>query len=134
VRPRRGCNIYGVTFILIGNASANALSFASNVLAAADYTGNTQNAVRAIAIGTMTGVCLMHGIWRRLGIVVNNIFALFKLLMMLMIIIVGFMSIGGKVFGTEPTMKTNLDPKNSFVDAQDQPYGVSRCGVCVWRF
>lgn len=114
--------MYGVIFILIGNASANALSFAIKVLTAAGYTNNSENVVRAVAIGTMTGVCLLHGIWRKLGIVVNNVFALFKLLMLLMIIILGFISIGGKVFGAEPAAKSNLDPQNSFKNAQDQPY------------
>lgn len=123
--------VYGVTFVLIGNASANALSFASKVLAAAEYNGNTQNAVRAVAVGVMTGVCLMHGIWRKLGIAVNNVFAVFKLLMLLMIIILGFVSLGGRVFGIKPPVTENLDPKKSFAHAQTEAYGYAQAYLGV---
>jgi amino acid transporter len=131
--------VYGIAFILVGNAAANALSFASHVLAAAGkkevYSDsppkNLSNNVRAIAIGTMTGVCLMHGIWRRVGIAVNNVFAFFKILMLLMIIILGFMSIGGKVFGTPPPISKNLDPSLSFKNPEKEPYGYAGAYLAV---
>jgi hypothetical protein len=60
--------IYGITFILIGNAAANALSFASHVITASgnDVYNDTpsrrvSNMVRGIAVGTMTAVYLLHG-------------------------------------------------------------------------
>lgn len=131
--------VYGITFILIGNASANALSFASHVLSASGHTEiyaaspprYLGNLVSGIAVGTMILVCLMHGIWRRLGIAVNNVFALFKLLMLLMIIILGFMSIGGKVFGTPPPVSDNLAPSNSFKNAQKETYGYAEAYLAV---
>lgn len=131
--------VYGITFILIGNASANALSFASHLLSASGHTEvyaaspprYLGNWVRGIAVGTMTVVCLMHGIWRRLGIAVNNVFALFKLLMLLLIIILGFMSIDGKVFGTPPPVSENLAPSNSFKNPRKEAYGYAEAYLAV---
>ena len=89
------------------------------------------NMVSGIAVVTMTGVCLLHGIWRRAGIVVNNTFAFFKLLMLLMIIILGFMSIGGKVFNTSPPVSDNLTPSKSFKNAQTEAYGYAEAYLSV---
>ncbi|KAH8703794.1 amino acid/polyamine transporter I [Talaromyces proteolyticus] len=131
--------VYGITFIIIGHASANSLSFASHVLSASGYTEvyDTSpprylgNWVRGIAIGTMILVCLMHGIWRRLGIAVNNVFALIKLLMLLLIILLGFMSIGGNVFKTPPPDSENLSPTNSFKNPQKEAYGYAEAYLAV---
>jgi hypothetical protein len=123
--------VFGVVFILVGNASANAMSFAIHVLAAAGYSGSLQNPVRGIAVATVTIVCLLHGMWRRLGIVVNNTFAFIKILMMIMIIIVGFTAIGGKVYGGESPAGANFDPHSSFSGAQNQPYGYAEAYLGV---
>ncbi|KAH8593103.1 amino acid/polyamine transporter I [Bisporella sp. PMI_857] len=130
--------VYGVTFVLIGNAAANALSFAAHVVTASGddvYHGasseKVSNTVRGIAVATMTAVCLLHGIWRRAGIWVNNMFAIFKLLMLLIIIILGFMSIGGKVFDTPPPVSDNLSPSNSFKNAQTDAYGYAEAYLSI---
>jgi amino acid transporter len=130
--------VYGITFILIGNAASNALSFASHVVTASGsdvYRGTpskkVSNTVRGVAIATITAVCLLHGIWRRAGIVVNNMFALFKLLMLLMIIILGFMSIGGKVFDTPPSISDNLAPSKSFKNTQADAYGYAEAYLSI---
>lgn len=123
--------VFGVAFILVGNASANALSFAIHVLAAAGHTDPSPNAVRGIAISAATAVCLLHGIWRKLGIAVNNLFALIKILILTMIIIIGFISIGGKVFGVESPAGTNLNPENIFQTARNEPYGYAQAYLGV---
>ncbi|KAH8671838.1 amino acid/polyamine transporter I [Tricladium varicosporioides] len=131
--------MFGIAFILIGNASANALSFASHVLAAAGKSriyddsppADLANLARVIAIATMTGVCFLHGIWRKLGIAINNLFALFKILILLLVIILGFVSIGGTVFGTQSPAGDNFAPNKSFKNAQDQPYGFAQAYLSV---
>jgi amino acid transporter len=123
--------VFGVAFILVGNASSNALSFARHVLAAAGYSDNIQNSARGIAIATVTAVCLLHGLWRKLGIAVNNVFAFVKISILVMIIIIGFVSIGGKVFGVEPPAGANLDPHDSFLEAQTDPYGYASAYLAV---
>ena len=123
--------VFGVAFILVGNASANALSFASHILAAAGYSGSLTNSVRGIAIGTVTAVGLLHGLWRNFGIAVNNVFAFIKILILIMFIIIGFASIGGTVFGVEPAAGANLDPYNSFSGAQTEPYGYASAYLAI---
>lgn len=133
--------VYGVTFVLIGNAAANALSFATHVLTAAGYTELSSSTIspskqvgnwdRGIALGTMTIVCLMHGIWRRLGIAVNNVFAFVKLLLLLLIIILGFLSIGGTVFNTKSPAATNLSPNNSFKGVEKGAYGYANAYLSI---
>jgi amino acid transporter len=115
--------MYGVGFIIVGNASANSLAFGSFFLQAVGYSDSLQNSARLIAIGTITAVCLLHGMWRKLGIIVNNIFAVTKILILVMIIIIGFASIGGEVFHTDSPAAANLDPHNSFSGAQNKAYG-----------
>lgn len=63
--------MYSIAFILVRTAAANALLFASHVLAAAGYSDPVQYAVRGNAIGAVAIVCLLHGIWRKLGIAVT---------------------------------------------------------------
>jgi amino acid transporter len=123
--------VFGVAFILVGNASANALSFGNNVLEAAGYSGNYQNSACGIAIGTVTAVCLLHGLWRKLGIAVNNVFAFVKISMLVMIILIGFVSIGGKVFGAESTAGANLDPHSTFSGVQTDAYGYASAYLAV---
>jgi amino acid transporter len=123
--------VFGVAFILVGNASANALSFAGHILAAAGYSGSLTNSVRVVAIVTVTAVGLLHGLWRNFGIAVNNVFAFIKILILVMFIIIGFASIGGKVFGVEPPAGANLDPNNSFSGAQTEPYGYASAYLAI---
>jgi amino acid transporter len=124
--------LFGIAFIIIGNASANTLSFGRHVLLAAGYSDSQiQNSARFIALGTITAVCLLHAMWRKLGIVVNNVFALIKIMILVMIIITGFASIGGKAFGTEPPAATNLDPQNSFSGAQNEAYGYAQAYLSI---
>jgi amino acid transporter len=124
--------VYAIPFILVGNAAANALSFASHVAEASGYdilTGTPSqkdmNMVRGIALGTMTAVCILHGIWRRLGIVINNVFAGFKILLLLLIIILGFVALGGKkTFHVTPPASENLSPHNSFAGGAVDSYAM----------
>lgn len=123
--------MFGIAFILVGNASANALSFAIHALAAAGYSDDLQRPVRGIAIATVTVVGLLHGLWRKLGIAVNNVFALIKVLILIMIIIIGFTSIGGAVFGGVSPAGANLDTHNSFSAASGEPYGYALAYLSV---
>jgi amino acid transporter len=61
--------------------------------------------VRGIAIGIITSACLLHGAWRAGGIYVNNILAMVKLGILILIIIVGFVAYRGVFHDVE---------KNSF--------------------
>lgn len=103
-------------FIVLGNLSANAISFGQNVMTAAGSTSEDKGQVIALAIAALTVVCLLHVSTRRGGILVNNCFALFKVAMLLAIIVIGFAIAGGAYFGGGSSQKANFNVHTSFND------------------
>jgi hypothetical protein len=79
-------------FILLYNLSGNAMAFALQVVASAglhDPTSGTapsRGPVIGIAISALTGVIVLHTLSRRIGIWVNNTFAIIKVALLLTIV------------------------------------------------
>lgn len=92
--------LFGVIFIFIGTAAMNAISFGIRVLEAAGHRDPDNWLARGIAIIIITFAVLLHGTWRQAGLVVNNAFAIIKVLILLLFIITGFISLGN---GFKPT-------------------------------
>ena len=80
---------------------------------------DSPDAVRGIAVAALTGACLIHGLWRNGGIVLNNVLALIKVLTLLAVIVIGFAVAGGANLGNGPVGKAaiqaNFDTHQSFV-------------------
>jgi hypothetical protein len=65
--------------------------------------------VRAIAVSVATFSCIIHGIWRQGGIYLNNILAVMKIAILLMMFILGCLAHAG-VFGeTKGAIKTHTE-------------------------
>ncbi|KAL9009116.1 MAG: hypothetical protein Q9173_005828 [Seirophora scorigena] len=79
-------------------------------------------AIRGIAVAALTGACLIHGLWRNGGIVLNNVLAIIKILTLMAVIVIGFAVAGGASFGNGPTWKSavkeNFIPKNRILDSE----------------
>ena len=116
--------MYGVMFIILGNLSGNAIAFGSYVLDAANVESNDA-AVRGLAVACLTVACLLHGIWRRGGIWINNMLATLKVLILVAVIGMGFAASAGASFGHGPVhgetvdsmtgnVTPNFDTKSSF--------------------
>src|SRR5947209_3237010 len=90
---------YGVAFIILGNLSGNAIAFGLYIMSAAGYDDPSRGSVIALAIGALTLACLIHVASRRGGIMINNVFAVSKVAILLIIIIFGFIRAGGYTFG-----------------------------------
>ena len=71
---------------------------------------------------------MVHALSRRGGIWLSNAFALFKVAMLLMIIVVGFCAYGG-VFG--PQEVDNLMPNKAFNNVSKGAYGYANAFVEV---
>ena len=75
-------------------------------------------AIRGLAIAALTVACLLHAVWRRGGIIVNNMLAFIKLLTLVAVICFGFAAAAGASFGNGPVGKTavnsNFDVHKSF--------------------
>lgn len=106
--------IYGLLFIVLGNLSGNAIGFGSYAMKAAGYQGNDA-AVRGLAIVVLTAACLLHALWRKGGILVNNAFAFFKVAILLLIIGTGLAALGGASYASGPIQTGNFDAHTSFV-------------------
>jgi hypothetical protein len=63
--------------------------------------------VRAIAIAVATGSCIIHGVWRQGGIYINNILAVMKILILLMIFILGMLASNGTFGPMNGAIKTH---------------------------
>ncbi|KAK7421252.1 hypothetical protein QQZ08_010029 [Neonectria magnoliae] len=84
--------LFGVPFVVIGNSSPNAIAFARSLLDLAGIDKPDPSTVAFIAIAAVGLACLIHGIYRGLGVKINNAFALVKVLFLL-VVIIGSLSI-----------------------------------------
>lgn len=80
--------LFGISFILLGNMAGNCIAFALYVLRATGHGDNLSiGNVRGLALGVAVLACFIHTFSRRGGIFLNNLLALFKVSVLLMIII-----------------------------------------------
>ncbi|KAI9809233.1 MAG: hypothetical protein M1825_002524 [Sarcosagium campestre] len=107
--------LYGVLFILYGNLAGNAIALGTYAMRAAGYEDGA--AVRGIAVSALTLACILHMVWRKGGIIVNNMFAVGKVIILLVIIVLGLAAIGGAKFGQKEAPRTDkLKVSTSFAN------------------
>jgi amino acid transporter len=106
--------MYGIVFILLGNLSGNAVSLGSYIMEAAGQTDPPWATVRGIAIAALTLAILLHISSRRGGIIMNNFFAVTKVLILLAIIILGFIKASGHKLGGASKATGNFAINQSF--------------------
>ena len=99
--------MYGVIFITLGNLSGNAYAFGLYALEAAGVAGNDA-AVRGLAVMGLTFACVLHALWRKGGIVLNNLLAFVKVSILLVIIVIGFAASAGASFGNVRIYQSGL--------------------------
>ncbi|KAL9583922.1 MAG: hypothetical protein Q9212_002420 [Teloschistes hypoglaucus] len=102
--------IFGWIYIILGNLSGNAVAFGIYICHAADIEGRDP-LVRGLAVVCLTAACLLHASWRKGGILVNNLMAIMKVLVLIAIIIIGFAASAGASFGHGPVHGETIDPK-----------------------
>lgn len=116
--------IYGLTYVTLSNVAGNCLIFGTSVLMAANRPV-ANGAVRAIAISMATIACSVHAFSRRGGIYLGNIFALVKVLILLLIFVTAMCAVGG-VFHSPTYGEENLGIRNSFANASTDSYGYAQ--------
>ena len=99
--------MYGVIYITLGNLSGNSIAFGLYVMEAAGVTGS-DSAVRGLAVMALTFACVLHALWRKGGIVLNNLLAFVKVSTLLAIIVIGLASSAGASFGNVRMISSNL--------------------------
>lgn len=122
--------------------AGNSISFAVRVLqathpgiAAADVHGPT---VRGIAIAVATATCFTHAISRRGGILLNNVLALVKVGILLLIIITsivvaarGFKDEAGNV--VQNVIGDNTSGSSAFSDASNEANGYAHAFLSIGK-
>lgn len=102
--------MFGVIFVILGNRAGNALAFGIYVMKAAGQTSPSYSSIRGIAVAAATLSCLVHYLWRRGGILLINIFAVLKVLILLSIIVLGFAASAGASFGHGKVQGVTYNP------------------------
>lgn len=97
--------IYGLIFVVLGNLTGNAIACGQYIMQAAGAPDHPQ-AVRGLAVAILPGACLIHGLWRHGGIVLNNVLASIKVLTLVAVIVIGFATAEGASFGNGPEGKS----------------------------
>lgn len=106
--------MYGVVFIILGNLSGNAIAFGRYVMTAAGNSNPSKGAVIGLAIFALSACILLHITSRAGGIAMNNAFAMYKIVLLLAVIVLGFIKAGGANTGGDPRTTDNFDLKDSF--------------------
>ncbi|KAJ9644217.1 hypothetical protein H2204_001568 [Knufia peltigerae] len=127
-------------FILMYNLSGNAISFGIQVLIASGvYEPSSGEApdrgqVVGIAIGTLSFVIIVHMFSRRGGILINNIFAIIKVMLLVSIIALGIAKAGGAFPATGKAPLDNFTA-NVFVTNRKDPASWSNSLIlCMYSF
>ena len=101
--------------------AGNCLIFGARTLEAANRPV-TNSAVRGIAVAAATFACAIHAFSRRGGILLGNLFALIKVLMLLTMVIIGICAWAG-AFDTKTYAVENMAVEHSFSAPATDSYG-----------
>jgi len=114
--------MFGWSFVLIATSAANCISFGIHLRLAMGH-GTSDHVAQCIALGTVTIICVIHVLGRRVGIFLSNIFASAKVMMLCIIIILGFIVLHDKAIHREPASYANLNIHTSFKHIGTTPVG-----------
>jgi amino acid transporter len=121
--------VFAAGYIIIGNMAGNCLIFGVRTLEAANVP-ITNSAVRGLAVAAATLACIIHSFSRRGGIYLSNVFALVKVMMLLLIIITGICAWAG-AFHTSTYASQNMAVNKAFVDPSSDSYGYTKAFLAV---
>ncbi|KAL2204498.1 hypothetical protein CC79DRAFT_1276983 [Sarocladium strictum] len=121
--------LYGISFICVGNMAGNCVNFGIRVLAAAN-PGLDPSHAEVSAIATAAGLfsCLIHAVSRRGGILLNDVFAVIKVCILLIIPCATF-AVLAKAVEDEDGIQVpnvfgdNMDPEAAFKPPEGSPAG-----------
>ncbi|KAF7561912.1 hypothetical protein G7046_g2221 [Stylonectria norvegica] len=125
-----GC-LFGITFVCIGNMAGNSINCALSLLKAArpeeDFSPGT---IRGIAIAIVTFACFIHAFSRRGGILLNNLLALIKVGMMLVIVGTACAVAAGGIYHRDSTkvpdvIGNNTNTANAFKSSDGDSKGAN---------
>ncbi|KAF7553917.1 hypothetical protein G7Z17_g3276 [Cylindrodendrum hubeiense] len=123
--------LFAVVFIALGNMAGNSISFAIRVLRAADVENPSNGAVRGIALGIATLTCFIHTVSRRGGIFLNNILAMIKVMILLLIIVTAIVVGAGGLKNTPNVITENTSTDRAFAGASSDANGYAQAFLAI---
>ncbi|KAJ7464787.1 high affinity methionine permease [Mycena galericulata] len=101
-RPKYLATImFAANAILLGFTAAGCIVFAQNILIAAGQPDGRW-VVRGIALGVIVFATLLHGLLPKLGILLMNALTLFKIVILLVIVVTGWVVLSGRTHIEDP--------------------------------
>ncbi|KAH9932865.1 amino acid transporter [Fomitopsis serialis] len=117
-RPRHLATImFAVNAIVLGFTASNCIVFASNILESAGATPTRWNE-RGIALAVIVFVTILHGFTPRTGILLMNLLSVFKIAILLVIVIAGWVVLSGHTAVADP--HTNF--RNAFAGSSHSSF------------
>ncbi|KAF5022560.1 hypothetical protein F66182_5393 [Fusarium sp. NRRL 66182] len=128
--------MFGFSFVALGNMAGNCISFATRVLYASGNTNPSSGAVRGIAIGIAILTCFIHTFSRRGGILLNNMLAIVKVMILLLIIVTAIVFGAGnfKDVDGEPIqnhLTQNTHPSHAFEGSSGDANGFAHAFLAI---
>jgi L-asparagine transporter-like permease len=125
-------SVYSITYIILGNVAANSLIFGVRVLQAAGISTDDQKRweVTLIAVAAVTVSCGIHATSRTIGIFLSNLFAVIKVLLLFMMIVVGCVA-WAQGFKTEVYATENLTANRAFATVSTNANSNAQAFVAV---
>ncbi len=122
--------MYAAYVFFLGWASGNSIVFGEYILTAAEVEVTRWNQ-RGIGIACITFAFLVHSINVKAGAYLQNLLGLFKLVIILIITVTGFVALGGHIKGAPGTANFH----NSFKGGEVTGYGVvTALYNIIWSF
>lgn len=119
LRPRfLVTGMYAGYVVLLGWAGSNSVVFGEYILLAANVEVNRWNQ-RGIGLACVTAAFLIHGLALKWGLRLQNLLGVIKLLILLLIVICGFVALGGHLKIEKPHNFTN-----AFEGTTGSAYGI----------
>jgi amino acid transporter len=133
-----GTCLFGIGFIAFGNMAGNAINFAVCILRAGGTEHPDNGLVRGIAITCATLTCFIHAFSRRGGIWLNNMFALVKIAMLLLIVITAIVVAAHGLPESANYIEENTNPATAFDAKNTDANGYAHAFLAVifsfWGF
>ncbi|KAI5458244.1 amino acid permease-domain-containing protein [Mariannaea sp. PMI_226] len=122
--------LFGIAFICLGNMAGNSISFAMRIMGAAGNDDPKNSTVRGIALGVAVLTCFIHTISRRGGLFLNNVLAIVKIMILLLIVVTAII-VGAGGLDTPNVIGENTKPSKAFDGALSDANGYAQSFLAI---
>lgn len=130
--------MYSLMFVVLSGSQANALIFGKAIILASTPEGTSVDPrlQKVFAIGIVGLVCLLQGSSRINYMRFNNLFAVYKIVLLTFITVTGWCAIGGKRSKSAALLGKSYGSENlhtDFVDTFFRPYEFALALLAIFR-